>query len=58
MAPTKEVVLKLTSFHYKNPDVSDKDFWEFGSKTHAPKTAIIQQRHGALKVTEVRAMLC
>ncbi|KAL9111100.1 MAG: hypothetical protein Q9227_004363 [Pyrenula ochraceoflavens] len=52
MAPQKEVVLKLSSFRYKRPGVSDKDLWEFGTKKHAPLAAQIQARHGVLKVTQ------
>ena len=54
MAPHKEVVLKLTSFRYKNPSISDKEFWEFGTKNHAPKAALVQKRHGAIAVKQVR----
>jgi hypothetical protein len=53
MAPKKEVVLKLTSFRYKKEGMSEKDFHDYASKDHAPKAAIVQARHGALKVAQV-----
>jgi hypothetical protein len=53
MAPKKEVVLKLTSFRYKRPEISEKEFHDYASKDHARKAAIVQARHGALKVAQV-----
>ncbi|GKZ24595.1 hypothetical protein AbraIFM66951_011999 [Aspergillus brasiliensis] len=52
MAPQKQMVLKLTSFRYKKEGISEKDFHEYASKSHAPKAAIVQARHGALKVCQ------
>ncbi|KAL3468835.1 hypothetical protein BJX99DRAFT_98000 [Aspergillus californicus] len=51
MAPQKQRVLKLTNFRYKKEGVSDKEFHEATSKQHAPKAAIVQARHGVLKVS-------
>ncbi|KAF4629176.1 hypothetical protein G7Y89_g8973 [Cudoniella acicularis] len=52
MAPVRETVLKLTSMRYKNDKVTEKEFHDYGTKEHAPKAAIIQARHGALKVAQ------
>lgn len=54
MARKKETVLKLTSFRYKKEGISEKDFHDYASKNHAPKAAIVQARHGALRVAQVR----
>lgn len=53
MAPEKQMVLKLTSFRYKKEGISEKEFHEYASKSHAPKAAIVQARHGAIKVCQV-----
>jgi hypothetical protein len=53
MAPQKEVVLKLTSMRYKKEGVSEEEFHEHGSKIHGPKAAIVQARHGAVRVAQV-----
>lgn len=53
MAPQKQMVLKLTSFRYKKEGISEKEFHEYASKSHAPKAAIVQARHGAIKVCQV-----
>ncbi|KAE8325671.1 hypothetical protein BDV39DRAFT_206794 [Aspergillus sergii] len=52
MAPQKQLVLRLTSFRYKKEGIPEKDFHEYGTREHAPKAARIQQRHGAIKVTQ------
>ncbi|KAI9040423.1 EthD domain-containing protein [Aspergillus affinis] len=52
MAPKKETVLKLTSFRYKKEGISEKEFHDYASKSHAPKAALVQARHGALKVVQ------
>ncbi|KAF2004624.1 hypothetical protein P154DRAFT_571840 [Amniculicola lignicola CBS 123094] len=52
MAPQKEHLLKLTSMRYRKPGVSETDFHDYCSKTHAPKAALIQARYGTLKVTQ------
>ncbi|GJP96131.1 hypothetical protein AnigIFM63604_005791 [Aspergillus niger] len=52
MAPQKQMVLKLTSFRYKKEGISEKEFHEYASKSHAPKAAIVQARHGAIKVCQ------
>ncbi|KAF2469557.1 uncharacterized protein BDR25DRAFT_288459 [Lindgomyces ingoldianus] len=52
MAPQKEVVLKLSSMRYKKSEVSEAQFHDHGSKFHAPKAAIVQARHGALRVAQ------
>jgi hypothetical protein len=54
MAPQKEVVLKLTSMRYRKEGISEEDFHEHASKVHGPKAAIVQARHGAVKVTQVQ----
>jgi hypothetical protein len=54
MAPQKEVVLKLSSFRYRKEGVSEKEFHDYATKEHSPKAAVIQARHGALKVTQVQ----
>lgn len=54
MAPTRETVLKLTSFRYKKEGITEQEFHDYASKDHAPKAAVIQARHGALKVAQVR----
>lgn len=57
MAPKKETVLKLTSFRYKKEGISDEEFHQYASVHHAPKAAIVQARHGALKVAQVSTLL-
>jgi hypothetical protein len=54
MAPQKEVVLRLASMRYLKAGVSEEDFHEYSTNYHAPKAAIIQARHGALRVSQVR----
>jgi hypothetical protein len=54
MAPTRETVLKLTSFRYKKEGITEQEFHDYASKDHAPKAAVVQARHGALKVAQVR----
>ncbi|CCD51719.1 hypothetical protein ACHAQE_000833 [Botrytis cinerea] len=51
MSPQLEKVLKLTSFRYKRPEYSDKEFHDFCTD-HGLKAAKIQQRHGALKIAQ------
>lgn len=53
MAPKKELVLKLSSMRYKKTGVSEERFHEYTSKLHGPQAAVIQARHGALKVAQV-----
>ena len=55
MAPTRETVLKLTSFRYKKEGITEQEFHDFLTKYHAPKAAVVQARHGALKVAQVGA---
>jgi hypothetical protein len=57
MAPHKEVVLKLSSMRYKKPGVSYEAFYEHCSRVHGPKAAVIQARHGALRVAQVNITL-
>ncbi|KAF2106509.1 hypothetical protein BDV96DRAFT_607380 [Lophiotrema nucula] len=52
MPPQKETVIKLTSARYKKPGVSEQAFHDYGTRVQAPKAAIIQARHGALKVSQ------
>ncbi|CAI6337896.1 unnamed protein product [Periconia digitata] len=54
MAPVRELAIKLSGLRYKHPDISEKDFHDHSSKNHAANAAAIQQRHGALKVSQVR----
>jgi hypothetical protein len=53
MAPQKEVVLKLTSMRYKKEGVSEEQFHEHASKFHGPRAALVQARHGAVRVAQV-----
>ncbi|RYN18569.1 hypothetical protein AA0112_g11473 [Alternaria arborescens] len=55
MAPQKEVVLRLASMRYLKAGVSEEDFHEYSTNYHAPKAAIIQARHGALRVSQIHS---
>ena len=53
MAPKKETVLKLTAMRYKVATCSEEKFSDYATHDHAPKAAVVQQRHGALRIAQV-----
>ncbi|PWY82106.1 hypothetical protein BO70DRAFT_429183 [Aspergillus heteromorphus CBS 117.55] len=52
MSPQKQKVINLTAFRRKKATISDEEFQEYLIETHGPQSAIIQARHGALKVVQ------
>ncbi|RAL17619.1 EthD domain-containing protein, partial [Aspergillus homomorphus CBS 101889] len=52
MAPQKQRVINLSAFRRKKASITDEEFQDYLINIHGPRSAVIQARHGALKVVQ------